>query len=180
MFNVGIILGDGSSLRYGLENSDLKYFLFGERLYFDILKKTRVANINLDLIKEKNLVGMQMAVDSKKYDLIISFECITNDFSDGVSIRYNPKHENLKAIAQDFQRFFVAGTGFEDKGIKAINNSTTPDGRFMNAINKPCIVAEPFPLLLIGDKMQEVLRKYENIVNAYAFSLLKVKDKYFS
>ncbi|EJF06445.1 hypothetical protein ThvES_00014670 [Thiovulum sp. ES] len=179
MFNVGIILGDGSSLRYGLENSDLKYFLFGERLYFDILKKTRVANIDLHLIKEKNLVGMQMAVESKKYDLLISFECITNDFSDGVSIRYNSKYENLKGIAQDFQRFFVAGTGFEDKGIKAVNKST-PDGKFMSALNTPCIVAEPFPLLLIGDKMQEVLRKYERIVNAYTFSILKVKDKYFS
>jgi hypothetical protein len=176
MFNVGIFLGDGSSLRHGLENSDLKYFLFGERLYFDIVKRLRGQNIEIHLLKSKTLTTMEMESSERKYDLLISFECITNNPSDGISIRYLAGNSQMKQVADSFQKFFVAGTGFSDKGVTAVN-PRSKDGNFMTHLKAPCIVAEPFPAQLMGGKMQEAVMKYEKILSSYVFSITKVRDQ---
>jgi hypothetical protein len=181
MLKIGIILGDGSSVTNSRANSDLKYFLFGERLYFDILKRLKQDKKGFDihLIKETRLSGMFSAISDENYDLLISFECASKEMSgDGVSVRYMAGNEKARNIAEVFQQFFVAGSELKNNGAKAVSEVLTA-GQFMRTLKTPCIVVEPFPSSISGSEMQTFIRNYDKIVNAYVFSIVKIRDRFF-
>jgi hypothetical protein len=174
---VGIMLGDNSSdFVHGKQNrNNLHKFFTSDKIAFDILKNfPKGVGVELELIKRAYINNLSNLTNGKGFDFLVSIQCHISGGLGGFAVRYHSQSTQGKDLASLFHRNISPIIKIPDLGT-ILRSDADSDGIAMKNIEAPCIVVEVFPSEIEESKVQQLLNRYDAIIEAYIKSIIEAK-----